>query len=136
MQITRQTEYAVRTLLELAAAPEGETVSTRVISEKQSIPDEFLKKTIQLLAVAHLVTTHRGTGGGVRLAKPAADVTLLDIITAIEGPLALNVCLSPDYHCPNKPNCSLSRILGKAQEALVEELQKETLADMVKSQKG
>lgn len=41
MQITRQTEYAVRTLLELAAAPAGETVSTRIISEKQGIPDEF-----------------------------------------------------------------------------------------------
>ncbi|MDD3853070.1 MAG: Rrf2 family transcriptional regulator [Syntrophomonadaceae bacterium] len=135
MQITRQTEYAVRTLLELAAAPVGETVSTRLISERQGIPDEFLKKTIQLLVPAHLVTTHRGTGGGVRLAKPATDITLLDIITAIEGTLALNVCLAPDYHCPNKPNCSLSRILGKAQEALLEELQRETLADMINSQK-
>jgi Rrf2 family protein len=105
MQITRQSEYAIRTMLELARAPEGELLSTRFISEQQDIPEDFLKKTIKLLALADLVSTQRGTGGGVRLAKPAEQITMFDIITAIEGPISLNVCLSPAYNCPNQPTC-------------------------------
>lgn len=131
MQITRQSEYAIRTMLELARATEGELLSTRFISEQQDIPEDFLKKTIKLLALADLVSTQRGTGGGVRLAKPAGQITMFDIVTAIEGPISLNVCLSPSYSCPNQPTCPSSRVLRRAQEALVSELKKESLADML-----
>ena len=131
MQITRQSEYAIRTMLELARAPEGELLSTRFISEQQDIPEDFLKKTVKLLALADLVSTQRGTGGGVRLAKPAEQITMFDIITAIEGPISLNVCLSPAYNCPNQPTCPSNRVLRKAQEALVSELKRESLADML-----
>lgn len=132
MQITRQTEYAIRTMLELAQAPAGELLSTRYISDQQDIPEDFLKKTIKLLVLADLVSTQRGTGGGVRLARPAQQINMLDIITAIEGPIALNVCLSPGYQCPNQPNCPSARVLMRAQKALVEELRRESLADMLK----
>ncbi|MGR6835205.1 RrF2 family transcriptional regulator [Syntrophomonas erecta] len=132
MQITRQTEYAIKTLLQLAKVPFGEVLPTRFISEQQDIPEDFLKKTIRLLVLADLVATQRGTGGGVRLVRRADEITLLDIITAIEGPLALNVCLVPGYQCPNQPGCPLSKALRRAQEALVAELQKESLADMLK----
>ena len=60
MQITRQTEYAIRTLLELAKVPKGEVLQVKLISDRQSIPVEFLKKTVQLLALAGLVSTRRG----------------------------------------------------------------------------
>jgi len=133
MQITRQTEYAIRTMLELALAPEGEVLSTRYISERQDIPEDFLKKTIKLPALADLVVTQRGTGGGVRLAKPADQITMLDIITAVEGPISLNVCLSPAYNCPNQPTCPSKQVFQRAQEALVAELKRQSLADMVKS---
>jgi len=133
MQITRQTEYAIRTMLELALAPEGEVLSTRYISERQDIPEDFLKKTIKLLALADLVVTQRGTGGGVRLAKPADQITMLDIITAVEGPISLNVCLSPAYNCPNQPTFPSKQVFQRAQEALVAELKRQSLADMVKS---
>jgi len=133
MQITRQTEYAIRTMLELAKAPEGEILSTRFISEQQDIPEDFLKKTIKLLALADLVVTQRGTGGGVRLAKPAEQITMLDIITAIEGPICLNVCMAPNYNCPNQPTCPSKQVFKRAQDALVAELQKQSLAEMLKS---
>jgi Rrf2 family protein len=131
MQITRQSEYAIRTMLELARAVDGELLSTRFISEQQEIPEDFLKKTIKLLALADLVSTQRGTGGGVRLAQPAEQITMFDIITAIEGPISLNVCLSPTYNCPNQPSCPSNRVLWRAQDALVSELKKESLADML-----
>mgnify|MGYP000870743683 CR=1 FL=1 len=131
MQITRQTEYAIRTLLELARAPEGEVLSTKFISTRQDIPEDFLKKTLKLMVLADLVTTQRGAHGGIRLIKPADEITLLDVITAIEGPIALNVCLVPGYKCPNQPDCAVSAALARAQKALTAELAKVTLVDLV-----
>ena len=130
MQITRQTEYAIRTALELSTAPPGEFVQTKYISERHNIPEVFLKKTIQLLSRAGLVVTQRGSQGGVRLARPGKEITLADILVAIEGPLALNVCLVENYQCPNRPTCRVHRIIKRAQEALVKELTRETLEDI------
>jgi Rrf2 family protein len=131
MQITRQTEYAIRTALELATVSAGEFIQTRSISERHNIPEVFLKKTIQLLSRAGLVITQRGSQGGVRLAKPANEINLADILVAIEGPLALNVCLAENYQCPNRPTCRVNRIIVRAQAALVKELTRETLADII-----
>lgn len=135
MQITRQTEYAIHTMLELSRAPFGELVPTRTIAERRDIPEGFLKKTIQLLARAGLVLTQRGTQGGVRLARPGGEITLVDVITAIEGPLAINVCLEPGNQCPNKGTCQVHRVFGRVQRAMVDELQRHTFADMVEMEK-
>lgn len=132
MQITRQTEYAIRTMLELAKNDQGGILSTKFISEQQDIPEDFLKKTIKLLAIADLVVTLRGNQGGVKLARSAEEISLAEIIIAIEGPIALNVCLAPGYNCPNQPNCTISRSLAKAQVAMLKELKNEMLIDMVK----
>jgi Rrf2 family protein len=130
MQITRQTEYAIRTMVELAAVPFGQVIPARVISERRDIPAVFLKKTIQVLAHAGLVQTQRGTQGGVRLARPPETVTLADIITATEGKIALNICLADGENCPRQSYCKISRALDRAQRALLAELNTETLADI------
>lgn len=132
MQITRQSEYAIRTMLELARQPEGSYVSTRYISEKQDVPEDFLKKTLKLLVLAGLVTTQRGAGGGVTLARHPGEIYLADIITAVEGDLALNICLVPGYKCSNLPGCPVSRNFARAQQAMLAELRKESLEDMLK----
>ena len=131
MQITRQTEYAIRTLIELASAQEDELLTTRSIAQRHDIPEVFLFKTIQLLARAGFVVTQRGMQGGIRLARSADKITIADIVTVVEGPMALNVCLVPSHECPRKPTCEVHRILARAQKALVDELSKETLADIV-----
>ncbi len=131
MQLTRQSEYALRTLLELAAHPYGEILSSKVISERQDIPEDFLKKTIQLLSLSGLVTTHRGTQGGVRLVKPADQINIADVVVAIEGPVAINPCLAPGFSCPNQSKCQVSPVLARAQQAFLAELCKESLADLV-----
>ena len=136
MQITRQTEYAIRTLLELAKGAKGEVLQVKVISERQGIPVEFLKKTVQLLALAGLVNTRRGTQGGIMLARSAEDITIADIVKAIEGPVAINVCLEPGYICPNQDVCPVSPVLARAQGAFLRELQRESLADLVKPGPG
>jgi len=132
VQITRQTEYAVRVMLELSRLPKGEMLSARDISERQQVPEVFLKKTIQILARAGLVHTQRGPRGGVQLAKDPAEITLADILVAVEGPVALNLCLAPGYECVNKPDCKVHRVLAKAQKALVSELSAQSLADLAR----
>lgn len=131
MQITRQTEYAIRTVLELAGAEEGKLIPTKIISLNQAIPEVFLKKTIQLLAHTGLISTQRGTEGGVRLAIPADRITIADIVTAVEGRLAINVCLADAYDCPHKPVCRVHGILQRAQSAMVQELSRESIADLI-----
>ncbi|HEX3011282.1 MAG TPA: Rrf2 family transcriptional regulator [Syntrophomonadaceae bacterium] len=131
MELTRQTEYAIKILLELAAQPSGEVLSSKIISERQDIPEEYLKKTVQLLAVNGLVITQRGTQGGVRLAKPADKITIADVVTAIEGPFAINPCLLPGYECKNSQTCVVRPVLIRAQNAMLLELGKNTLADLI-----
>jgi len=131
MQITRQTEYAIRTILELARAKQDRLIPTKLISLNQGIPEEFLKKTIPSLARAGLIFTQRGAEGGVRLAHPADKITLADIITAVEGDLALNICLAEAYDCPNQPACRVHSILRRTQAAMLAELSKESIADLI-----
>jgi Rrf2 family protein len=131
MELTRQTEYAIKILLELAGQPSGEVLPSKIISERQDIPEEFLKKTVQLLSVNGLVVTQRGTQGGVRLAKPADQITIADVVAAIEGPLAINPCLLPGYECKNKKTCIVRPVLVRAQNAMLAELGKNTLADLI-----
>jgi Rrf2 family protein len=133
MQLTRQSEYAIRIMLELARLPFGEVLSSKVISERQEIPEEFLKKTVQLLSLNGLVITQRGIQGGVRLGRPGGEITIADIVAGIEGPLALNPCLSPGYQCKNSGTCVVHSVLMRAQNAVLKELGKETLADLAAS---
>ena len=108
MQITRQSEYAIRTLIELAKVPLGTMLQTRDISQKQDIPEVFLTKTIQLLARAGLVTTQRGSHGGVYLAVSPDKITIADVLTVTEGKLGLNVCLMKSGHCSNVAFCPVT----------------------------
>jgi Rrf2 family protein len=135
MQITRQTEYAIKTLTELGKLSYGQLLSSKLISQRQDIPEDFLHKTIQILARAGLVVTQRGVQGGVRLARPLEQVTIADVIEAMEGPVALNICLSPSFHCENKGNCQVRKVLADAQAAMLQELRKKSLADIVAATK-
>jgi Rrf2 family protein len=131
LRLTRQAEYAMRTLLELARAPAGERVETKMIARRQEIPEVFLKKTIQILARAGMIDTRRGSGGGVRLNLPAGLITLADIVEATEGKPAFNPCLAEGENCPNAPHCQIRSAILRGQQAFIAELSKETLAGIV-----
>jgi len=130
MQFTRQTEYAIRILMALGEVKKGEMIQSRVVAEKQEIPEKFLSKTIQVLVRTGLVETRRGTLGGVRLAVPLDSITIADVITAIEGKIAINPCLANGCYCKNMASCQVRQILERGQNALLAELNKETLADL------
>ncbi len=135
VQITRQSEYAIKMVLELSIHY-GENVSAKTISRRQDIPEFFLKKTTQVLARAGIVQSQRGAKGGVKLLIPPEKITIADVIEAIEGKIALNVCLANGYECPNKNFCRVRNILSRAQEGLMKELRKDTFADLLKKVSG
>lgn len=136
MQLTRQTEYAIRALIELASAPRDSLLQSRAIAEKHELPEKFLNKTIQLLVKAGLVETRRGTQGGIKLAVKPEDITIADVIGAIEGKVAINPCLNENFFCKHRPICRVRGILERAQDAMIEELRKESLADLVDASAG
>jgi Rrf2 family protein len=88
VRVSAKTDYALRAALELAAAPDDKPVKGERIATAQAIPLRFLENILMQLRHAGLVDSRRGAEGGYRLARPATEVTLADVIRAIDGPLA------------------------------------------------
>ncbi len=87
MRVSAKVDYAIRALAELAAAPPGPVKGER-LAEAQAIPLKFLENILTELRRAELVASQRGVEGGYRLARPAAEISLADVIRAVEGPIA------------------------------------------------
>ncbi|GJQ34497.1 MAG: transcriptional regulator [Anaerolineaceae bacterium] len=130
MQITRQADYAVRAVLHLARNGETRT-ATSVIAEEQKIPPSFLAKIISQLSIAGLLHTSRGARGGVTLARDPKEITLLEVIEAIDGPIQLNECVGETGVCTFDANCPLRPVWCEAQEELVGRLKGTNFADML-----
>lgn len=88
MRISAKADYAVRAALELAAAEDGEPVKGSHLATSQGIPLQFLEHILLEMKHAKLIQARRGARGGYWLARPAASITVADVIRAVEGPLA------------------------------------------------
>lgn len=130
MQITRQADYAVRAVLHLARSGD-QRIATSMIAEAQRIPPSFLAKIISQLSIAGLLRTSRGARGGVTLARDAKDITLLEVIEAIDGPIQLNECVGDNGSCSFDDDCPLRPVWCDAQEELVGRLKGTNFADMM-----
>lgn len=130
MQITRQADYAVRAVLHLARTGDQRTATSR-IAEEQRIPPSFLAKIISQLSIAGLLHTSRGARGGVTLARDAKDITLLEVVEAIDGPIQLNECVGNNGTCSFEDDCPLRPVWCDVQEELVGRLKGTNFADMV-----
>ncbi len=135
MQLTREADYAVRMLVDLASRPQGEVVPLRRIASRQLIPLPYLKKIVRRLAAAGAVSTLRGRGGGVQLGPSAATLTLYRIISIIEGRLALNRCLVRRGACPLERTCPAHPVWRHVQDVMIRELEAVTLAGLVASRR-
>lgn len=122
MQITRQADYAVRAVYYLTTLGDKQRAATSQIAQEQHIPPSFLAKIISQLSVAGLLNTSRGARGGVALAKAPADITLLDVVEAIDGPILLNECVGDDGICTFSDTCPMRPIWCDTQEMLIKQL--------------
>jgi Rrf2 family protein len=130
MQISRRADYGVRVILDLAMSSPSSRASTQDIAARQNIPSPFLAKIVSRLSLAGLVHTYRGAGGGVALARPASQISLLQVIEALEGPLALNRCIIEPEACPQNEVCPVHPIWAQAQADLASLLEVTTFAQL------
>ena len=93
--------------------------------------EAFLAKIFQMLAQAGVVKSHRGVKGGFSLGRPAAEITLREIVEICEGGIALNHCLRNVDPCQDAETCAVAKVWREAQDALSGALDKTTLADVV-----
>jgi Rrf2 family protein len=130
MRISAKAEYAVRAAIELAAAPDEKPVKAERIATAQEIPLNFLENILGELRHAGVVRSHRGAEGGFRLAKPADEVTIADVIRAVEGPLASVRGAPPEEASYLGAASALPRVWIAVRANLRGVLERVTLADV------
>jgi len=122
MQITRQADYALRAVHYLSRLKPGERIATSRIAEEQNIPPSFLAKIISQLSIAGLIVTSRGARGGVSLARSPEEITLLEVVETIDGPIALNECTLNPSTCLFHETCEFRPLWVDIRDDLVGQL--------------
>jgi Rrf2 family protein len=130
MRISAKADYAVRAAVELAAATDEKPVKAERIATAQDIPLNFLENILGELRHAGVVRSHRGADGGFRLAKPADQLTIADIIRAVEGPLASVRGGPPEETSYPGPSAALPRVWIAVRANLRNVVEQVTLADV------
>ncbi len=131
MRITKQTDYAIRCVLYLSQN-HSEVKVVDEIARAKSIPKVFLAKILQKLARAGIVRSHRGVKGGFELAKRPKDISLLDVIEAIEGPVAMNICAIDKRMCNLSNTCSVHPVWIKLREETERKLRRYNFERLLK----
>jgi Rrf2 family protein len=129
LKLTKKTDYAIMAVNFIACQGEG-VANTRRISEAYNIPLPLLAKILQKLTRNRIITSQSGPRGGYLLAKPISQITIADILRAIEGPIHIIRCCEGDHSCSQLEHCSVQRPLQKIEDKLVELLEGTTIEQM------
>jgi Rrf2 family protein len=132
MQITRQADYAIRAVRYLAKLGPNRRAATSTVAQEMKIPPSFLAKIISQLSIAGLLHTSRGARGGVTLAREPGEISMLDVVEAIDGPILLNECVGDPANCSFSDDCLVHPIWIEVQDTLVKRL-RETRFDQLHS---
>ena len=125
MKITQEADYGLRVVLHLCKLGYGEKVGAKEISEKESIPLRFLLKLLRKLVQVDIIRSYRGVNGGYAINKLPGQITLKDVIEAIDGPVSVNRCvIEPNFCNMNKSGvCIVHKAMTKVQKNLNAELE-------------
>ena len=133
MNLTRESEYALKGLARLATYPAGTMVPMAEIAAEQQLPATFLAKIFQKLARHGLLDADRGRGSGYMLSREPASIGMREILEAVEGSMALKQCLLWSGHCSESEPCPLHYRLKGVRSQLDEVLNEVTLAEYVEA---
>ena len=130
IRLSKLTDYAV-VMLSHMAAREGEVYTACRLATRTSVPEPTAAKILKHLAKAGILSSQRGSNGGYELARPAAEVSVAEIIVALEGPIALAACVDgSDDHCGVERLCAMRGNWNRVNTAIRAALEDITLADM------
>ena len=131
MKLSRKCDYALRALVKIALKGEDEFTSVAEITERSDIPARYLEQVLLQLKNAGVLSSKAGPGGGYRLRRDPGEVTLLEIVRLIDGPVAPVRCVSHTAYekCPHEDDCALRPIMSDVRDAIAEILAGLTLED-------
>jgi len=130
LQISRKIDYGLRAMIHLAGLPAGKVTSLQDLSSTLHLPREFLAKILKVLAGRGLVRSSRGAHGGYQLARPAREISFLDVIESVEGPVQLNVCLDHKDRCDVSASCTMYHVWKAVQDRMLDVYRNTTLAEL------
>jgi Rrf2 family iron-sulfur cluster assembly transcriptional regulator len=130
MELTKRADYGIRAMLALSRAADGRLLSVRRIAEEMDIPVRFLPQVMGDLTSAGLVRAATGRAGGYALARPASDISLLDVIEAVEGDSRRRTCVLRAGPCGLDGHCDVHDAFFGAQDALLGALAAARLASL------
>jgi Rrf2 family iron-sulfur cluster assembly transcriptional regulator len=136
MRLTRGSDYGLRGMLYMACQPIGEVCLVSQVAAAEELPESYLAKIFQDLARNRLLMSHRGAKGGFSLVNDPREISLRQIIEAVEGPIALAPCLDAREGCERADMCEIYDTLDMAQTQLITVLETTTLADLVAKRNG
>ncbi len=131
LQIARLTDYSLVLLTQLAGREQDELVSCSTLAEETHIPLPTVRKILKQLNNEDLVDSKRGAHGGYHLARGPEEITIRQVITAMEGPVAITVCSEGPGECELEPMCGVSNNWQRINEAILGTLDGITVADMI-----
>jgi len=126
-QISRRIEYGLRAMVCLAAQPEGRVMPFREIARRMTVPQDFLAKILKQLVTRRLVASTRGAHGGYKLGRAAREISFLDVIEAVEGPVVVNLCQEGHDACRMARACTLYGVWKRGQEQMLDVYRHATL---------
>ena len=130
LRLSKKSDYALMSVKHLAMRVDGASASAREIAEAYAIPLELLAKILQRLVRARLLVSVQGTRGGYRLGRPAAQISVADVIQAVDGPVTVTACSPDDHACGQYTTCSIRDPLWKIKNRILESLNTVSVAEM------
>lgn len=132
IRLTKAGEYGLRAIRYLVENQDAARVSIGDISESKNIPEPFLRKLFKPLVKNNIIHSTRGVAGGVKLARKPEEINVLEVVEALEGPLALNECLMDESQCEFISECGMHDIWDEAQIAMAKVLRSKNLTELTK----
>ncbi len=130
IRLSKLTDYAV-VMLSHMAAREGDVYTTSRLAERSGVPEPTAAKILKSLARASILVSQRGSNGGYELARPAAEISVAEIIVALEGPIALAACVDGSLdHCGVEQLCAMRGNWNRVNRAIRDALEDISLIDM------
>ncbi len=128
MRLSRPVDYALRAMRYLATLPEEEEATRTVLSKQLDAPEQFLAKVMRKLTVADLVESRPGVGGGFRLTRPADQISMLQVVEAVEGSTGLHACFLSSEPCSCRTPCGAHTAFSGVRDAMMKALKTTSIA--------
>jgi Rrf2 family protein len=130
LRLSKKADYALLAMRHLAARSDRGALSARELAEEYAIPQELLAKVLQKLVRARLLSSHQGIKGGYGLGRPPAEISVADVIQAVDGPLTVTACSEVDHSCDQYSKCNIRDPLWRLKDRIVGALASTSVAEL------